>query len=243
MTCLLEGIHRWYKDYTKGLSPLPAISILAVTILIVVSEIYGDSSFFRKNFSLGDPKENHFLLLLPHLYWFVASFVLYFIAPILLLKLFKRKLSDFGLSIGDWRYGLKITLFFSVIMLAVIAVILQTPTFSRHYPLNKTALETIHFFLIYESLYVLYFFSWEFIFRGFLLFSLKQAMGNYAILVQMMPFAILHIGKPAPEVFASVFAGLILGAFALKTRSMIYCFLLHAISAVSLDIAVFLTTN
>jgi len=240
---LIAEIRQWYKDYTKGLSPLPTVALISVAVLIVIAEIYGNTSFYRKNLAFGDIHENAFLSLMPHIYWFFSSFVLYLIAPILILKIFGKSLKDFGLRLGDWQLGLKALLVFSVVMIAVVAVVLHTPTFARHYPLNKNALQGISFFLAYEFFYVLYFFAWEFVFRGFLLFSLKEVMGNYAILVQMVPFAILHIGKPAPEVFASIFAGLLLGVFALKTRSMIYCFLLHAISAVAMDLAVFLTTR
>jgi len=44
---------------------------------------------------------------------------------------------------------------------------------------------------------------------------------------EMIPFFILHRGKPEIEIFASIFAGLILGIQAWRTNSFIYCFIVH----------------
>ena len=43
----------------------------------------------------------------------------------------------------------------------------------------------------------------------------------------MIPFFILHRGKPEIETFASIFAGLILGIQAWRARSFLYCFIVH----------------
>jgi membrane protease YdiL (CAAX protease family) len=70
--------------------------------------------------------------------------------------------------------------------------------------------------------------AWEFIWRGFLLFGLEPKFGYYAVLFQMIPFVILHNGKPAIETFGAIIAGLALGILALRTRSILYCIITHA---------------
>ena len=47
-------------------------------------------------------------------------------------------------------------------------------------------------------------FSWEFLWRGFMLFGLKEKFGYYSVLIQMIPFVILHNGKPAPEIISVI---------------------------------------
>jgi membrane protease YdiL (CAAX protease family) len=41
-----------------------------------------------------------------------------------------------------------------------------------------------------------YLFAWEFIFRGFLLFGLKERLGPWSMVIQMIPFVLLRFGKP-----------------------------------------------
>jgi membrane protease YdiL (CAAX protease family) len=56
----------------------------------------------------------------------------------------------------------------------------------------------------------------------------------------MIPFVLLHSGKPFIETFASIFGGLFLGYLALRTRSMFFGFMIHAIVLVTLDAIAFL---
>ena len=97
-------------------------------------------------------------------------------------------------------------------------------------------------FIIYELCYAAYYFGWEFFFRGFMLFGLADAFGAVnAVLIQTIPSTLAHIGKPTPEVFAAVAAGLVFGAIALKTRSVLYVFLLHWLIGVTLDVFIVLS--
>jgi membrane protease YdiL (CAAX protease family) len=82
-------------------------------------------------------------------------------------------------------------------------------------------------FLIFESGMIVYMFAWEFIWRGFMLFGLEEKFGYYAVLIQTLPFVILHNGKPALETFGSIVAGVALGILALRTRSIFYCVAAH----------------
>lgn len=243
MRFLFLELKSWWDEYFAKTPRLPAFALLLATVLIILCELYGSSGFYRREiaFDLGGfGKELSLSRLMPHLYWFSASFFFYGLIPILFLLVSKKKLSDFGITFGDWRKGFLFLGLFVAVIVPTVILMLQTKSFLTQYPFNKAALGGIGVFLFYESFYMLYFFAWEFFFRGFLLFALYEKLGNWAIWMQMIPFALLHIGKPAPEVLASVFAGLLLGAFALRTRSMLYCFLLHAIAAFTMDLGAFI---
>lgn len=54
-------------------------------------------------------------------------------------------------------------------------------------------------------------FAWEFLFRGFMLFGLKDRLKEAAILVQMIPFALLHLGKPETETISCIVSGIYFG--------------------------------
>ena len=240
MAWIYRELRDWWRTFTEDLPLFPALAVVIATCLVILCEVYGGSGFYRREIGWGFREANPYLKLTPHIYWYSSSFFFYALIPIVTILAARRKLSNFGITLGDWRLGLKILAVFTAVMIGVVAISLQTKSFSSHYPLNKSALLGIGPFLVYESFSVAYFFAWEFIWRGYVLFALYPSIKNWAILVQMVPFALLHIGKPVPEVFASVFAGLILGALALRTRSMIYCWLLHAVSAFVMDLGVFI---
>ena len=171
--------------------------------------------------------------------WFGLSTISYLLIPALVWRfVLKKPLLDAGLKAGRWREGLLLTAVCVGLMLPLLFLTSRQEDFRHYYPLFKPAASNTHSFLLYEAAYAAYFFSWEFIFRGFLLFALEGVIGALAIPVQAIPFALMHLGKPGPEVYASLFAGLILGAVALRTRSMLPCFVIHWLCALSLDLFV-----
>ena len=60
-----------------------------------------------------------------------------------------------------------------------------------------------------------------------MLFGLKDKFGYYAVLIQMIPFVILHNGKPAAETFGAIAGGIALGILAFRTNSIYYCVIAH----------------
>jgi len=173
------------------------------------------------------------------LQWFGLSALSYFLFPALLwILVIRRQLREAGLRAGKWREGLLLTAICVGLMLPILFFTSRLPDFQRYYPLFRRAGTDPNSVLLHEAGYALYFFSWEFIFRGFLLFALAEAVGPLAIPIQALPFALMHLGKPWIEVYSALFAGLILGAIALRTRSMLPCFLIHWLCALALDLFV-----
>jgi hypothetical protein len=108
-------------------------------------------------------------------------------------------------------------------MAPVIWVMEQQPDFRAYYQpliLGRPAWQ-----LILES--GLDMFAWEFFFRGWLLWTLGRKYGSDAIWLQMIPFALLHIGKPEIELLSTVLGGAFFGILAWRTRSFLYGWLLH----------------
>ena len=70
-------------------------------------------------------------------------------------------------------------------------------------------------------------FCTEFFFRGFLLLPLADVLGWLAVGVHVVPYAIVHAGKPVWELFGSIVFGLATGWLALRTGSILYGFVLH----------------
>ena len=60
--------------------------------------------------------------------------------------------------------------------------------------------------------------SAEFLFRGFLMFTLVRAIGPVGVLIAVMPFAYAHVNKPVIELLSTLGGGLAYGWLAWRTR-------------------------
>lgn len=209
---------------------------LSVAILQTISFYFTSRRFFRENLfeqfqNYSDP------YLLEYLYWFVGDFFTFFVLGIIVIKFgFNEKLSDYGLQSGDFKVGLKISLIFLFVMIILIWFVSATPAFAEKYPHLSSAKSDWNILLIYETGMLMYMFAWEFIWRGFMLFGLEKKFGYYSVLIQMIPFVILHNGKPFLETFGAIFGGIALGILALRTRSIYYCVLTHIGVMFSIDV-------
>lgn len=236
--------------YLRELGQEPTVLLVGASAALIVSHYQGSVSFFRETFGsklTGHPAANA----LPYFWWFGSSLVLYMLLPLALSYGTKgRFIRKFGLGVGDWRSGLLISALFLCVMLPAVYIASKTKAFAGQYPLAGQGAFTIHvggdktkglislpLFVIYEAAYFAYFIGWEFLFRGWLLNGLLPWFGRAgAILIQMVPFAIMHLGKPEPEALGSIIAGVALGLLALRTRSFWYGAFLHGSIAVTMDL-------
>jgi membrane protease YdiL (CAAX protease family) len=217
------------KDLLKEAELKPVVILLATPVLLTLYAYYGTPGFFERNLSpLFDP--GVLSSMAPDFYNFAAAFLIMFAVPLLIIKfLFRQKLCDFGIQRGDWKYGLAAV----VILLPVISVALLLPSagteaFEKAYPLFHNAGKLTPRFFFYAPVLMFYYLAFEFFFRGFLLFGLRERFGDfYSILIQTIPTTLIHIGKPEGEIFAAIFSGLLFGYIALRTKSIWYVFLLH----------------
>jgi membrane protease YdiL (CAAX protease family) len=65
--------------------------------------------------------------------------------------------------------------------------------------------------------------------------ALKKRFGYYSIFIMMIPYCMIHFGKPLPETIGAVFAGIVLGSMSLKSNSIWLGVLLHFSVAISMD--------
>ena len=68
----------------------------------------------------------------------------------------------------------------------------------------------------------------EFLFRGFLMWTLIGVAGPSGVVLATFPFVFTHLGKPELETLSTFFGGLAFGWVAWRTRSVLYGALLHA---------------
>ena len=148
--------------------------------------------------------------------------ILYLLIPLLIvLFLFRESPARYGLHPGDWRAGLVLTAIGWAGAAVVVLTVRKAAPFRTYY--GQVAVGRLPFWLA-DGIEL---FGWEFFFRGFLLFSLYRACGPLAILLQAVPFALAHIGKPEAEALSCIFGGALFGYVAWRTHSSLYPFLIH----------------
>lgn len=152
----------------------------------------------------------------------LTSFIYLFILPLTtIVIILRRNPLDFGLRFGNvkiWSIHVVITI---LIGLPVLYFASGFESLEGYYADSRFDLVTY----IYET--VIYMLGWEYIFRGFILFGLKHKLGEISILVQMIPFVLLHLGKPEVETISTIFVGIYLGYVAYRGNSFWPAFIIH----------------
>lgn len=227
----MKKIFSEITETRKELSSLDKKVVLVLTLtaaLQTISWYFASRRFFRDNFAESFI-DSYYAKLYEFLYWFSADSVVYLLLPILIIIfLFKEKPKAYGIKLGEVKIGFTVSAIFLAVMAVIVWFVSATESFAITYPHLGNARIDWELFFYYELGIVTYLFAWEFIWRGFLLFGLEEKFGYYSVFIQMIPFVILHNGKPFIETFGAIFGGIALGLLALRTRSMIYCFITHA---------------
>lgn len=215
---------RWLKDNrTELVGPLVICSVAALALLLNLSrwfDLSGLSSAWRQAATLSLRAAGYLVL------------------PLLSVPLLGLRFQDVGISLGQpRRWLLDIALVYALI-LPLLVLAARTPDFQRAYPYLQLSREGSRMFAAGSGILALYMLGWEFLLRGYLLFGLHRYIGLPAVAVQILPFALLHTGKPVPESLGSIIAGIVLGLTALRAGSFLPAFILHYAVALSMDVLV-----
>ena len=224
----------------------------------VIRQFFGTSWIRKVTFGLGWGEQ---------LVSYLVGFILAVIIPCLIIKFrFKSALRDYGLgwptreSIQKaWVAFLTLLIFTSIFVVSSSidkGMQKEYPLFQK-WSMDGTLIYTITHgweFIIYELVYLLFFITIEFAFRGYLLFGLysirmkseksepKQTpvlrFGLYAILIQMLAYTTWHYGKPVPEMVGTIFWGVGVAAIALRIRSLWPIIIAHWLYNVLLDLII-----
>ncbi len=148
--------------------------------------------------------------------------LLYLVIPlVMIVVLFRQSPAAYGFRIGDWRMGLLYTLIGCAAVTLVLYFVGKTGQFQAYYAGWGGSRLPLGLHVALDL------FGWEFLFRGFLLFALLPVCGPYAILIQAIPFAIAHQGKPELEALSCIFGGTLFGLVSWRTGSFLYPFAIH----------------
>jgi membrane protease YdiL (CAAX protease family) len=230
-----------------ALDARPLVALTLVAFILTLQEFYGRQDFYDGVLHglLARRGQAHpgGLIDLVHYddcygrLWWAGTRIVGYLVPIAVWPLcFPRDhLADFGLRIRGfgahaWIYALCVA-----VMVPVLLLVSHQPDFANYYPMYKGAGRSWLDFLVWEAFYLGQFFTLELFFRGFLLRALR-GFGAGAIWAMVVPYCMIHYGKPYLEACAAIAAGVVLGSLAMRTRSIYAGFFVHATVAVLMDV-------
>jgi membrane protease YdiL (CAAX protease family) len=141
--------------------------------------------------------------------------------PVITLLLLGERPSAYGLRLGNWRIGVPLMIGAMLLATPPILVVSGLPDFIGYYGGKGPSLVPE---LIGHGIDVA---AAEFLFRGFLMWTLIGIAGPVGVVLATLPFVFSHLGKPELETLTTFFGGLVFGWMAWRTRSVVYGGLLH----------------
>ncbi|MHA1681645.1 MAG: CPBP family intramembrane glutamic endopeptidase [Promethearchaeota archaeon] len=174
--------------------------------------------------------------------WPVYKYAVTFILLLVIPWCWWRKHSDQSLASMGWRWGhKKLGLILSIVGIAAILGVglsaFSDPSLSAVYPIERVYVDP-HFgsfnmggFITFEILYIfLYYFAYEFFFRGFIglpLLENSKTKGRWIVMLQVVLTTIVHWDRPTTELVAAFAVGFIYGLVAIKSKSIVYGLINH----------------
>jgi len=229
--------------------------LVLVAVSLTIQEYIGDRGYFDKVFTLKayhpfklgavnwpsswgvQSPARHYYELCSFAWWSGWRVIGYVVLPMLFIAFWPReRIRDYHVSLeGFWKH-LWIYVFLFLCVLPAVLYASTTTAFRHTYPFYRLANRSSTDLWIWEALYAAQFVALEFFFRGFILQGLRRALGANAIFVMLIPYCMIHFGKPFAETIGAIGAGLVLGTLAMRTRSIWGGVVIHVGVAISMDL-------
>jgi len=162
----------------------------------------------------------------------LQRFVLLVAVPLaVVVLLFRDDPRRYGLRLGDWRAGLSLAGAGTAITLPIVVWAGHQPAFAAYYAPSGTNLPDL---ALTNGLDVA---AAEFMFRGFLMFTLLRTVGPLAVLLAAVPFTFSHFGKPELETLSTLVGGSIFGWLDWRTGSILYSTVAHLVILTAVMVA------
>ncbi len=163
-----------------------------------------------------------------------------FLFPFILILIYKTSLKDYGFCVGNFKSWIKYVVLFYLLMLPFVIYASREESFKINYPEYKKAILSLKIFTVYEIINFFTYLSTEVFFRGVLVIALSRFFGIKSIFISTFPYVLVHFGKPIPEIYGSLIAGIVLGYIAYKEKSILPTTLLHFSVALTLELIRFI---
>jgi membrane protease YdiL (CAAX protease family) len=211
------------------------VVLVVAAVSLTLQEYIGDRGAFERWFPSRGP--NPYYELRGFAWWSAWRVIGYVILPIAAILLMPgERVRDYNLSARGFFHHLWIYITLFALVLPAVIIASTTDQFRHTYPFYRMANRSQFDLWSWETLYAAQFLSLEIFFRGFLLQGLRRALGSNAIFVMIVPYCMIHYGKPMTETLGAIGAGVILGTVAMRTKSIWGGVLIHVGVAMTMDV-------
>ena len=170
-------------------------------------------------------------------FWrYTGTFYFLLIPLIVTIFVIERNLGDFGINFTNisesliWIFGLG----GSIVLIQ--SIIAGNKTNLDQYPQVRVKEWSTGLFINNSFLWFIYLFSYEFMFRGFLLFGSVYAFGVWpGILLNTTMYSLAHIPKGAREAIMAIPFGIFICYITLRTETIWVAVFVHLVLALSND--------
>jgi membrane protease YdiL (CAAX protease family) len=148
--------------------------------------------------------------------------VLFLAIPLLIAVIgFRDDPRRYGLTLGDAPIGAVLAVAGAAVMTPLVLWSATLPDVRDYYAVSAApAVEVV-------AINTVDLVAAEFLYRGFLMFTLVRAIGPLGVVIAVMPFAFSHLGKPVLELLSTLIGGLAYGWLAWRTRSIVWGSIAH----------------
>lgn len=228
------------REHAALAPPSPAdrnrlLGLYLVVVLVLVVQNYAVGPTFRllpESVRLGDDGP-----LLRRLWWAWLVIGLYTLpAWLYARRVMGLRGADLGLDPSGLRRHAWLYVTGYLVVLPLVILVSFNPEFLDTYPFYDDAASSWRELLLWEGSYAIQFVALEFFFRGVMLFAAFRVLGPWAIPLMVIPYTMIHFGKPAPECVGAIVAGTALGVVALRTRAIYAGMVIHIVVAWTMDL-------
>ena len=211
------------------------------TVLILFTILYGAFHFrlldpliampFRRR--IGGEEEQAFGVFINRL----AGILLLGVVPLVLLPLlFRLPLAEYGLSLRIETRFFLLGAGICLVAFPFLRLYARNPMNSESVPRARPPSWNARYTTLNISSWALYLLAYESCLRGYLLFSLARSMGSWpAIAVSTAIYVAIHLSRSIGEAGGSAVIGLVYGAIALSSGSILIPVIIHIFIAVTVD--------
>jgi membrane protease YdiL (CAAX protease family) len=218
----------WEQDYFR-----PVISLSTTLFCFLFYHFITGSGRLNHKFQqkFGIKRAQEFWIHFRQLTGFVILGGIPFLTGLIILR---GKISAYGLGITIGRNVLYYIIILSVLIISINLFASRSQVSLKKYPLIKTKSWSLKLLIISSSGWIMYLLAYEFLFRGFLLFTCIQSFGIWpAIIINIMIYSLTHVPQGLNETLGAVPFGLVLCYIVVLSGTIWPAFILHVVLAIS----------
>jgi membrane protease YdiL (CAAX protease family) len=220
--------------------PEPDLNLLNGIIAIAVTAVafltyYLSTVYIQRNKRLQQQISKEAASIRKILLHRLSGTIFYGLIPVLVILLvFRMPVNNYGSNADDMAKSIIWWIPAAVLVVVINYFVARNKINLAQYPQIRVNQWNFGLIILSTISWITYLAGYEFMFRGFLLFSCLESFGFWpAIIINISLYSLVHLPKGYREIIGSIFFGFILSYSTIRLGSFWFAFLLHVTLALS----------